>query len=922
MAVWRPRGGGVRISHGASLLMPGMLAGVVRRGVLVVLGLGFTACAPPEGWGRSLPASVRVVDDRETGVLPWPNDRWTYPDSTSPTGLRLNLDPTVPLGPGPAFWTRVNESTGFSLYAPIEIAFDGAIDLEHVMAAHPVGDLDPSDDVVWLVNIDPRSVAFGEHVSLDPGTGEHPVIVDDGGGYGSFDPHAGSWWVDAPPAANAAEIVGDPEHHALVLRPRLPLRPSTRYAVVVTRRLHDAEGAPVGSPFPFAVHLDQHAALAPLLEVLPEGATDEDIAFAFSFTTQAISSSAAWLGSLGSPPAITWSLDLDATDPDWQILLPHLLRETLALEAGSRVEDRLLRAWQEVGMQRMGTFDAAGAAVPFWIAYPRASASESAAAPPVLLLLPDTGRSRLDAMLEWAGLGCEEGYVVASLDLARHGPTRSAEARASFAALLGAASERILGPLLFARGDAALDSGAGTWSGDPWATRDALRTSVLDVMRWVRAVRAGSTGLAPDSRIHVLGVGQGALVASVLSSLDPEVDAIVAVGGAARLADGAFRSNDPIVKAGIAALMGPSVLVAVHPSGITDLFMEVHEGSGLRRVLLDRFVPPQAAVTTGLIGNDVSVQPGDTVLVRGGEGTYRGCAVVGAVTQPDPYVASARVDVSLPRDAPFRVDVFRGAVLDPRAATPCVLLDSQTEPLRAVTQVAVPLDEHGDPILFDGEPIAGRLRMLTDGWALPRTGVGLRTLRGLHQLVLDEVDPGIRAALAQDNPAAGALPRTMIVAPVGNLREPVSQSVAWMRVAGLIDATTMRRLDAAGVLEGIARTRRHLYPTPLPAPEVLEALGIEPHGGVLVDPHGWEAEDDLWGRAVPRDDLPALVSGRWVGVFPYVLPSGAARLPRPGEGADRAERAGLDAPRWDPGSAWWQRIVGFLRDGRTPSGQE
>lgn len=78
------------------------------------------------------------------------------------------------------------------------------------------------------------------------------------------------------------------ETNTLLVSPLAPLREETRYAVVVTRRVLDTDGDPVGSPFAFINHTAQTDDLQPLFEVLPDGLAAEDIAFAFSYTTESV----------------------------------------------------------------------------------------------------------------------------------------------------------------------------------------------------------------------------------------------------------------------------------------------------------------------------------------------------------------------------------------------------------------------------------------------------------------------------------------------------------------------------------------------------------------------------------------------------------------------------------------------------------
>jgi len=90
--------------------------------------------------------------------------------------------------------------------------------------------------------------------------------------------------------ADALMTFYERETNTLIVRAMEPLRERTTYAVVITRRLKDADGRPVGSPFGSIHHTAQTEALSPLPDVLPEGLALEDVAFAFTFTTQSLQS--------------------------------------------------------------------------------------------------------------------------------------------------------------------------------------------------------------------------------------------------------------------------------------------------------------------------------------------------------------------------------------------------------------------------------------------------------------------------------------------------------------------------------------------------------------------------------------------------------------------------------------------------------
>jgi hypothetical protein len=78
--------------------------------------------------------------------------------------------------------------------------------------------------------------------------------------------------------------------NTLIMRAMRTLRERTTYAVVLTKRILDEDGNPIGSPFQGIHHLSQSEALKNVDQFLPEGLSKDDIAFAFSFTTQSLGS--------------------------------------------------------------------------------------------------------------------------------------------------------------------------------------------------------------------------------------------------------------------------------------------------------------------------------------------------------------------------------------------------------------------------------------------------------------------------------------------------------------------------------------------------------------------------------------------------------------------------------------------------------
>ncbi|MCB9568978.1 MAG: hypothetical protein H6710_17475 [Myxococcales bacterium] len=301
------------------------------------------------------PAAVTVefnFDHRPLPEIPLPNDIATRPDPSSATGLRVNASMLAPTGMERRVRGLLDSLDGWGMQMPISIPFTGPIDIDSVLAGHRDVDYDPSNDVIYLVNIDRDSPEFGELVYLDVGNGNYPVILENRTKYGPNDPRGdtislefeevdedrngngkldyperddnrdgkvdpsedknGNGYLDPPEDSDADGVLDKPnylpghspaaddaagradalmyfyerETNTLVVVPMTPLRERTTYAVIVTKRLKDAKGDPVGSPFDYAHHIAQTEALRPALEVLPEGLSASDIAFMFSFTTQ------------------------------------------------------------------------------------------------------------------------------------------------------------------------------------------------------------------------------------------------------------------------------------------------------------------------------------------------------------------------------------------------------------------------------------------------------------------------------------------------------------------------------------------------------------------------------------------------------------------------------------------------------------
>lgn len=304
----------------------------------------------PEGLERTQrqggPKVVFDLDARPLPEIPFPNDLATRPDATSPTGRRLNLSLLGPTLLESTVRAKADRLDGFGTFSPITVRFDAPVDVEDIRARHRNRDRD--DDAVYLFDVDPDSPDFGKPVDLDlgyypdvpkgfplpegyhvPKTGRFPSLLDEPDNYFEFDPRAGTstllfethaetdtnkngeldpeedtdadgvWdhanTVDGKAREPATmEEVDDTlpfyefETNTLMIRPIVPLREGTTYAVVLTTRMHGVEGGPaVESPFDWVNHTRQNDALSDLPGILEDHAlTTGDVAFTWTFSTQ------------------------------------------------------------------------------------------------------------------------------------------------------------------------------------------------------------------------------------------------------------------------------------------------------------------------------------------------------------------------------------------------------------------------------------------------------------------------------------------------------------------------------------------------------------------------------------------------------------------------------------------------------------
>lgn len=292
----------------------------------------------PQTFGPPTPAEggPKVKFDlfaRPLPEVPLPNDIAARPDPDSPTGLRLNASIlAADTEMEQRTRAKIDGMDGWGVYGPISVGFDAPLDLDNILARHVGDDFDTTNDAVYVVNVDPRdrgTPEYGRPSPVDIGEGNFPVVLqepnryyendprgttsnilfetvnEDVNGNGVMDPgedtdfdgvldHAN--FLDPDGTDDVADLVSfyERETNTLILRPLIPLKERTRYAVVLTKRLLGEDGRPVRSPFPYFHHVDQAADLAGLEGILSDresyGDLDglNDVAFAWTFTTSSV----------------------------------------------------------------------------------------------------------------------------------------------------------------------------------------------------------------------------------------------------------------------------------------------------------------------------------------------------------------------------------------------------------------------------------------------------------------------------------------------------------------------------------------------------------------------------------------------------------------------------------------------------------
>jgi hypothetical protein len=687
---------------------------------------------------------VQVDWDREPfAELPYPNDLATRPDAASPTGLRVNLSTVARTQRSSEALEKLNEMAGFGTFAPITVAFEAPLDLDEVLRRHPddfVREDAMSDDAFYVIDVTVGSPTYLQAAPLDIGHGRFPVDVPDTERFWINDPQAGSPSlifdvndedlngngrlddgedVDGDRVLDIANVWpegGDSRANllswyerstnTLILRPVVPLRPATRYAVVLTNRLVGEGGQPIRSPWSHVNHTRQTDSLLPAVDAISAfGLTVDDVAFAWSFTTAPVTEELwkvtegqrgvgpwrylsqsypvgvteahsvheedefgdAWNGSVATVFEGFQSLGLVDDDEGGSLVI-----DTYSTYGGQLVGGAIESPWFMPDSDEDGSdadeywhHDIAGFPIvearrlPFTCVLPMPG---DGIEPPydVAVLLHGYGGSRFDALMLGWGFN-RVGMAVCSIDHPGHGFTLDEDDRALVEPFLKGMG---LSPLLHQMSDGRArdlnndgepDSGGDMFSADPFHSRDMQRQGVIDTNQMVESLRRcgeGRMGMYRSTQEGPESTSESRI------TCDWDHDGIVDIGGpGARVA--VVGASLGAIQAGTdAALIDADAVSAIVPGGgILDMTMRSDIGGAVEAVIGRALSPAIVAIPSETGGFDIAqfvISVDDDVVVPF---AHTDADFAGGRAEVENLANGEVREIVIPADSRFRVAI-------------------------------------------------------------------------------------------------------------------------------------------------------------------------------------------------------------------------------------------------------------------------
>jgi hypothetical protein len=881
------------------------------------------------------------LDARPLPEIPFPNDLATRPDPTAATGRRVNASKVAPTALEIGVRSRIDTLDGFGTYQPITVSFDQPLDIENLLARHR-DNLDFQDDAVYLVDIDPKSPDFGEKVLLDIGRGNYPLLLkqsdryypadarggagnllfdtadEDLNGNGILDPGEDSdddGILDRPNVWPPGEDLKDGlmtfyelETDTLILKPVVPLRERTTYAVVLTERLLGFGGRPVRSPFIWVHHLDQTEELERLQDA---GIAVDEVAFAWTFTTQSVTADlvAVREGLYGIGPlkwlAKEFPADLvpdraksQGEEPPHYILETEKFIDIIEVVGpslfGGDIDDvrPLMDTYHNAAYLVSGAFKSPDflntsdyslgenvfdidlqngtarveeAVVPFLMVIPKENQHHH---PPYPVAIYAHGYS--GARFEILGFaGTLARYGIATIGIDSWGSGLGLE---DYREIIESVAESwglvpFFEAFMFGRardltGDGRVNPGGHIYTSYGFQTRDVLRQSVIDYFQLIRILRTFDG--QKTWRADIDGDGKDDIAG------DFDGDGVVDAGGPG-VEYFAWGQSMGGKHSSILGAMEPAV-IAITPGcgggGLADVGMRTMlsnvrdatvlrvmgplivgeaRGAGVMRVSL--LVPISNESRKLPLGDLSAVSPGDSVLVE----NLTKCEEHWATVREGPQFR-----VSMEADAE---DTFRVTFFDP-AGGEIARLDRWEE------EVWYRDDQ---PAYFQGQ----ELRTPAAGFGMARCTPDMRRMVALFQMILDPADPANYGRYFFEEPLdirpeGPTVTNFLKIATLGDSEVPIGTQAALARAAGVIPY--LEENDKYGMSINDWLISNYVY-------EGITGIGRFPENDILFDPDDVDENTDGHDAPAPPADkrlrmkvpTPTGVSGIR---FAYVNPTG------------------------------------------------
>lgn len=915
--------------------------------------------------------------------IPLPNDIATRYDPTSATGRRINASMLAPTQAEERTRRLLDQLDGFSLFGTITIPFTGPLDIQSIVDAHRDIDYDLSNDVVYLINVDRDSPYFGEISHVDVGEGNYPHVLErmdlwkndprgwtltltfeeadeDVNGNGVLDQGEdtnrngvldsgedtdGDGELDPPEDSDADGVLDRPnylpghnpdsddlgarsdalmtfyesETDTLVIRPLVPLRERTTYAVVVTRRLLDAEGSPVGSPFAYINHVSQNQALEPLEEVLPAGLSLSDIAFTFTYTTQTAESD--WIAvreglygvGIQSHIGEQYPAELDQIFPlldtsrgiqwpnphilyteQWAELIEILANQVYGIDPSSAQFADMLTAHEYIDYHVVGSFqspqlfmreDENGVPLPydeqswpndltrepaptrsetvyFWLTVPREEVSVrgDGQQAPVVILGHGYTSNRFEALF-FSGYFAKHGLATLAIDCVSHGLEIPPEEEATYRELTATFGfEPFFDAMMMSRAndlnnDGMVDSAGDFWTAYVFHTRDVVRQSLLDYHQLVRIINTWDGELQMDFDLDGDGVNELAGDFNADGIVDIGADSILTVTG------GSLGGIMALLMAGTEPDISAAVPIA-GGGGLVDIGIRSKQGGVVEAVALRLMTPIYIAT----LSSETGLTRVETIIPDLNDDATLGLAEVDGIMIGDTVLvenlANGEVDCGyMSSNGKARIGV-ESDVGDLTRITfyrgPSIVPGTECVLVDGAQSVAV-VDSFGLEVEFQGEifEVGTPLVSLAEGMALARATPEFRRFTGIAQMVVDPADPAIFARYIQQE--------SLVYPNMGGSTQTntiVVTTMGDMNVpanSGVAIGRAAGFVDYLGVDEryGVSANQMLLDTYTVEAVNTLKRYVSDASGdGIHIDVENFSQGTDLWGDDVPRLDPP------------------------------------------------------------------